>query len=197
MTNTLAQTPSPTLIRPARSLGGITFDIVVEETHEDGLVVTEHPVERGAPISDHAYLKPKTVSIRGGASDAGGSLNPEASSGQRSIALYDKLLELQARREPFDVITGKRSYKNMLLETISVSTDSTSIDTLWVMADCREVIIVETQSTSVPPSKRHANGAKTGGIANKGDKQLTEEKRSTIASATGGSGHRRPGGPAT
>lgn len=196
MTNTLAETPSPTLIRPSRSLGGLAFDIVVEETHEDGLVITEHPVERGAVISDHAYLKPKTVSIRGGASEAGSSLNPESSSDQRTVVLYDKLLELQASCVPFDVITGKRSYKNMLLETLSVTTDATSTSTLWVMADCREVIIVETQVTSVPPRTRHANGAKTGGIADKGDKQLTEEKRSTIASAAGGSGYRRPGGPA-
>lgn len=197
MTNTLAETPSPALIRPSRSLGGITFDVIIEETHEDGLVITEHPVERGAPISDHAYLKPKAVSIRGGASDAGSSLNLDASTDQRSITLYEKLLELQAAREPFDVVTGKRSYKNMLLETVSVTTDATSPDTLWVAADCREVIIVETQITSVSPRRRHANGAKTGGIANKGDKQLSEEKRSSISSAAGGAGYRRPGGPAT
>lgn len=192
MTNTLSETPKPTLIRPSRSLGGLTFDVVVEETHEDGLVITEHPVERGAPISDHAYVKPKTVTIKGAASNAGSSLNRDGDE-QRVTTLYDKLLKLQASREPFDVVTGKRSYTSMLLETLSETTDSTSAGTLMITANCREVIIVETKTATVPARSRHANAAKTGGVEEKGDKQ---PKRSAIFEATGSGGYRRPGGPA-
>ena len=199
MTGWLSQSASPTLIRPQRSLGGIVFDVVTEETHEDSLAITEHPVERGSPISDHAYLKPRTVTIRGGASDAGSSLDLSgASSGEkRSIALYERLLKLQADREPIEIVTGKRSYKDMLVETVAVTTEAGAVDTLMVTADCREVIIVETRTTSIPPRSRHADGAKTGGIADKGSRQLQADRRSAISEAAGGSGHRRPGGPVT
>lgn len=199
MTSWLSQSSSPTLIRPQRSLGGLVFDVVLREAHEDGLVITEHPVEKGAPISDHAYSKPRSVSITGGVSDAGSALDlssESSSGGKRSVTFYEELLKLQASREPFEIVTGKRSYKNMLLETISVADEGTSVDTLIVTADCREVTIVETKTTTIPPRARHANGAKTGGIGNKGDKQLQSDKRSAISEAAGGSGHRRPGGPA-
>jgi hypothetical protein len=56
----------PVLIQPRRSLGGLYPDVVVEESHDDALEITEHPVEQGASISDHAFKKPQTVTIRGG-----------------------------------------------------------------------------------------------------------------------------------
>jgi hypothetical protein len=200
VTDWLSRSAAPTLIRPQRSLGGIVFDVVIEEIHEDSLAITEHPVERGAPISDHAYLKPRTVTIRGGAGDAGSSLDlsgASASGERRSIALYEQLLKLQAEREPIEIVTGKRSYKDMLVETVATTTEAGAVDTLMVTADCREVIIVETRTTSIPPRSRHADGAKTGGISDKGSRQLQADKRSAIAEAAGGSGHRRPGGPVT
>ncbi len=196
MSNSLSQTAQPTLIRPERSLGSYQFDIVVEENHEDTLVITEHPAEQGAPFSDHAYKKPATVTIRGGVTDVGSSLNATASDGDtRVVSLYEKLLELQDSKEPFEIVTGLRRYENMLLETLSVPVDQTGSGAAIMTANCRQVFIVKTQSTSVPSARRHANAAKTGGVNNKGKKQLQSDKRSAFAEAAGG-GYRRPGGPA-
>lgn len=41
--NWLSQSEEPTTLRPQRSIGGVTFDVVVEEQHEDTLEITEHP----------------------------------------------------------------------------------------------------------------------------------------------------------
>ncbi len=60
------------LVRPKRGLyniiagdGSNLSDIIamatVEEHHLDQLEVTEHPVQQGAPISDHAYKRPAEV----------------------------------------------------------------------------------------------------------------------------------------
>src|SRR5574344_2345239 len=112
--------PSRTTLRPHRSVGEIIFDAVIEESHEDGLEITEHPVEQGAAISDHAFVKPMRVTVRAGVSDSGG----EAAAGQdgRASEVYERLLELMREREPFDIVTGKRAYKNMLVETLSSAT---------------------------------------------------------------------------
>lgn len=64
--NWLSQSEEPATLRPHRSIGGVTFDVVVEEQHEDTLEITEHPVEHGANISDHAFMKPASVTIRRG-----------------------------------------------------------------------------------------------------------------------------------
>lgn len=42
----------------------ITAQITLEEMHHDEMTITEHPVEVGAPISDHAYMRPAEVVIR-------------------------------------------------------------------------------------------------------------------------------------
>lgn len=168
MSNAMSRSSSPVLLRPKRSLGGLYPDVVVEESHEDALQITEHPVEQGAAINDHAWLKPATVTIRGGTSDAG----DDAGSGERrSVAFYEKLRELQAKREPFELVTGKRLYRNMLLESLTAVTDQASENVLMFTAVCREIVVVPTQTTSVPPRSRHANPGKTGGVSDAGQKQ--------------------------
>ena len=89
-----------------------------------------------------------------------------------NVTLYNALLALQNAREPFDIVTGKRKYSNMLLEKLTVTTTPDSEHALMVTAECREVIIVRTQVMAVPAEPgRHRNPAKTGGTANKGQKQ--------------------------
>ena len=67
---------------------------------------------------------------------------------------------------------SKRKYGNMLLEKLTVTTTPDSEHALMVTAECREVIIVRTQVMAVPAEPgRHRNPAKTGGTANKGQKQ--------------------------
>jgi hypothetical protein len=154
------------MVRPVRSIGGLYPGVVVEESHEDALEITEHPVEQGAAVNDHAFKKPQVVTIRAGVSDS-----VEWGGDRPSVEFYEKLLELQQKREPFDIITGKRQYKNMLIATLSVTTDEATENCLLFSAECREVIIVRTQAVSVPPRKNQAKAAKTGATADKGQKQ--------------------------
>ena len=135
-----------------RNMGGIVFDVTVEEQHEDSLEITSHPVEHGAEISDHAYVKPATVTIRAGVSNCG-VFGDE----YRARDVYEQLLALQRAREPFAIIT--------------VVTAADTENALMVSAQCREVIIVETQTTTIPPRARHKSPAKTGGTSDKGQKQ--------------------------
>lgn len=51
-------------------LPDITAQATVEERHEDHLIATEHPVEQGAPISDHAYKRPAEVVLHLGWSNS-------------------------------------------------------------------------------------------------------------------------------
>lgn len=186
----LSTAPSPTLIRPQRSLGGLTFDIVVEESHEDSLTITEHPVESGASVSDHAVEKPRRVTIRGAVSDVGTATD---GNDRRSTSFYEQVRTLQSSKEPFEIVTGRRTYSNMLLETVSVVDDAASDGSAVISCECREVIIVSTKTTTMAPRSRQANGAKTAGTTDTGNKQPV--KRSAMAEA-GGGGVRRPGGPA-
>ena len=164
-----------TILTGRRNMGGLQFAVVVEEQHEDKLTITEHPVEQGANVNDHAYVMPAMLTIRAGVSGAEGAARE----------MYEKLLDLMRKREPFDVVTGKRLYENMLLENVSTSTDSQSEHSLIVTAQCRQVIIVRTRVASVPPRKRHKNAARTGGVSDKGQKQAKARPDSALRAAFG------------
>lgn len=150
---------------PIRTLGDITIDCPIEETHKDTLAITDHPVEQGASISDHAYKEPAQVTLKAGWSNAS---EQAAGDEEYIVDIYDQLLDLQASREPFDIITGKRDYSNMLIRDLSTTTDAKTAAVLEIIIDCRQVILVETQTTTVPDSSVHSNAAKTAATQNKG-----------------------------
>ena len=47
-----------------RAIGPIIANITIEEKHHDEVTITEHPVEMGANIADHAFKRPNEVTIR-------------------------------------------------------------------------------------------------------------------------------------
>jgi len=158
-----------------RSMSGLAFDAVFEETHEADLEVTDNPVETGVVVSDHAFMKPLKVTISAGVSDTplagwGGGFqinagalvgggtgegkdfwsrnvtrDPFASDTSRSKRAYELLTELQKRAEPFDLQTGLKLYKNMVITSIRTSQDKDTSGALLFTAELREVIVVKTK----------------------------------------------------
>jgi hypothetical protein len=152
-----------------RNIGGIVANVTIEEIHQDELVITEHPVEQGAVITDHAYKLPADLIIR-----AGWSNSAKQSGGDEGYAqeVYEKLLELQVSRVPFQVITGKRRYNNMLIAALGITTDETTETSLICTAHLREVVLTQTAAAVVPPSAVHATPEKTAPTTQTGTRRL-------------------------
>lgn len=175
----LTKAPQAVYVRPQRSIGGILMDVTVEESHTDELEITEHPVEQGAAVTDHAYVKPSTVTIKAGVSDAS---NKATAGDKRSAAVYNALLKLQGTREPFDVVTGKRVYKNMLIKSLAVTTDQTTENVLSVTAELQQIIIAHVNAVAVPRSRQKHR--KTNSPTDKGEKQAPP-RRSALSQLFG------------
>lgn len=62
-------------------LGDIIAQATLEEKHEDNLEVTNHPVEQGASITDHAFKRPSEVILH-----LGWSNSPSTSGGLANAA---------------------------------------------------------------------------------------------------------------
>ena len=125
-----------------RDIGGLYPHIVLEEVHNDELQITQHPVETGTPVTDHAFPMPYTVEIRCGWS------NSTAATVGFVQAVYQQLLALQAKRQPFAIKTGKRSYTSMLMRSVGVKTDADSEFALMVVVLAQQIVITGTQTTS-------------------------------------------------
>lgn len=132
---------------PGGPAGSLYFvaDVTEQEQHTDQLFITEHPIEAGANISDHAYKRPATVQLRlGWSNSAYFNFDPYYIN-----SIYLGLLQFQADRAPFSLYTGKRVYKNMLLANLVVETDETSEWALRVEATFQQVFITNTQTTTI------------------------------------------------
>lgn len=162
-------TVSSLLLTSGRSIGGIVPDVVAEEIGRDTTFVTNHPVERGAAISDHAFMMPVEVEMRCAWSDSTAGFQGY------SELIYGALQSLHVAREPFTVMTGKRVYTNMLVVGMEVTTAAATEYALFVRVLLREVIIVSTQSTSVGGgAATQASPSRTSSTTNAGTKQPIE-----------------------
>ena len=184
-----------------RSIGIIIPDVVITEKHTDALEITEHPVEQptnaGASgdgagyISEHAFRRPSEVVMETGFS-GGGSLLDFASNltatgllGLSPQQTYQELLDLQESRIPFDVVTGKRLYSNMLIRALEVTTDKTTENVLSAVLTLREVIISRTQQITVADKTNMKEGASTSAVQNSGNKTTKPPDTSLLKSITG------------
>lgn len=160
-----------------RSMGGLVFDAVFEESHEAELEVTDNPVETGVVVSDHAYMLPLRLTISAGVSDTPLRTSEDdafASDTGRSKRAYELLTELLTRAEPFDVQTGLKLYKNMVCKSIRTSQDKDTSNVLVFYAELREVIIVYTQVVKYPPRKKGTTKRQASAKKDKGEQQGTE-----------------------
>lgn len=164
---------------PTRSLAQFSGQIVMEEDHSDKLTITDHPVETGASITDHAFKNPSEVTLI-----LGWSNSMQAAQGDPNYVrqIYADLLALQASRVPFDIVTGKRAYSNMLMTSLGETTDKDTENMLRVTLACREIIIVDTSTAPVPAAQAdQAQPQKTAATADTGTKQAIPAKSANVS----------------
>ncbi|KIZ46297.1 bacteriophage protein [Raoultella ornithinolytica] len=175
----------------SRRIGLIVPSVVISEKHNDTLEITEHPVEVGAAISDHAYRRPSEVVMQVGFAGGGSLLDfLDTTSFGLSVGLsqketYQELLDLQNSRVPFDVVTGKRIYSNMLIRALEVTTDRTSENVLSAVLTLREVIITSTTTTQVAVKEDMKLGANTSAVQNSGVKTPAAKNESLLSRLAG------------
>ncbi|HAZ7556112.1 TPA: terminase small subunit [Escherichia coli] len=175
----------------SRKIGMIVPSVVISEKHTDMLEITEHPVEVGAAVADHAYKKPSEVVMEVGFAGGGALLdfasNLTATSllGLSPQQTYQELLDLQESRIPFDVVTGKRLYSNMLIRALEVTTDKTTENVLSAVLTLREVLISRTQQITVADKTNMKEGASTSAVQNSGNKTTKPPDTSLLKSITG------------
>lgn len=143
-----------TCILVSRSIGGVFVDVVISEEHESEMEIAEHPVEKGAKISDHAWRLPYRVTLE------------SAIAGERAVASFQQLLDVQSASEPFSLVTGLKVYQNMLIKRLTATRDRENARILKFEAELQEVVIVSTESSGGSSSDDKAQGTtKRGQVA--------------------------------
>lgn len=129
-------------------IGSVTIDAVISESASSKATLTKNPVEKGADTTDHIRLEPMSFSATGIVSDTpvkllGNLTNIFKNSGYRiSQQTWDKLLILQAKREPFTLVQGLKSYDNIVIEELSYTQDVNTYNVLIFNCTMAEIVLV-------------------------------------------------------
>lgn len=121
-----------TVIAFSRAIGPIPINCILSEQHTSEVEITGNPIETGAEVNDHAYVKPKQVVLE--------------IADRNAALMYNALVRFQESRVPFYLVTGLTVYKDMLIQAIDATRDKTHSTILRATVTCREVIIVSTGS---------------------------------------------------
>lgn len=120
------------------ALGELTIDAVLRETHELRAQISEHPVETGESFYDHVSNLSTSIQLEGiitntpmtfiGLTAARSFKNfIDGQSNDIADAAFKKLEDIFIERTPITITTSLKEYKNMVLESISVEREASSV----------------------------------------------------------------------
>lgn len=158
------------------------FDAVLRVEHNSEMRITEHPIQTGANISDHAYQMPARLIFEIGMSDAMATLGPNSWSNAytKSVSAYQTLLSLMQSRIALNIHTRLYTYSNMLIESIRAPDDYKTQFGGKFTVNFRQIITA--QVSLVVSSSRSATT-----ITNSGSVNITAAPDSSLLSAAIGS----------
>lgn len=133
------------------NIGGYFFDGFLSVDHSRETEITSNPVETGAAISDHAYVKPAEISMEIIMSDAHSSLVSGQFTGSwsRSVDAWSVLKALQDNRIPMTVLTRLDIYKNMLIKSISANDTYATKDGLRAVVKLVEIPVARVKTVKI------------------------------------------------
>jgi hypothetical protein len=175
---------------------GYYFDAFIKEDHTSSVKVTEHPVQGGSNISDHAYNLADKLTLEVLVSDSvesivsgqfTGSKSKSVSgkftgSKSKSVTAYEILRSLKERRVLVSVKTRLFYYTNMIIENMSVSDDYKSANSLRCTVSLRQVMTAVVAVEYVTLKKKQAVQESNTGPKN------TKATGSTIIAKIGATG---------
>lgn len=157
-------------------------DVTISEMHSDEVTVTQHPVDTGANIADHAYRQPATVVCTFGWSDSSRLINSLMSGGTGAVGsllkgkgsvedVYKTLLELKDKRTTLKLSTAKRVYPCVIITRITTTTvDSENAAVIEITF--QEILVAQAKTVTLA-SVQQKNPEKTASVKNGGQRYGT------------------------
>lgn len=149
-TNTQGISPNA-LVFCKTNIGGYFFDGFITVTHNKQLEITQNPVETGASIVDHSYVKPATLTMKIVVSDAHASLveGQFSDSWSRAVSAWNVLKQLQEDRIPVSVLTKLDLYENMLIQNLQATDEANTYTTLSADVTLQEIPIARVRTVKI------------------------------------------------
>lgn len=134
---------------------GYFFDAHLREDHNGSVRITDHPVQDGTNISDHAYNLPDKLSLEIFVSDVMDAVVVDQFSeyDTKSISAYEILRALKEQRMPLSVKTRLHFYENMLIEHMNTPDDYKSSKSLKCSIIMKQIITATVATETAKSTK--------------------------------------------
>lgn len=140
------------------------FDAVLRAEHEQEIKKTQHPVQTGANIADHAFIMPAQLVLEIGMSDSMDSYQSGMWSGNasKSVSAFQELKKLAAARVPLTITTRLQTYTNMLIESIHAPDTNQTRYGLRATVTFGELYVAQVVTTPVSARPQDSNSTPQG-----------------------------------
>lgn len=167
------------------NIGGYFFDGFMQVEHNIELQTTSNPVETGASVVDHAYVKPAELVMKVMMSDVHQSLVPGQFTGAsfRSVNAWQVLRKLQSDRIPMSVLTRLGLYTNMLITKLTTSDTAETFRALSAEVTLREIPVARIKTVKISSADQTTINTEMGKIE---ASQINDELQSLLYQWYGG-----------
>ena len=167
------------------NVGGYFFDGFMQVEHNIELQTTSNPVETGASVVDHAYVKPAELVMKVMMSDVHQSLVPGQFTGAsfRSVNAWQVLRKLQSDRIPMSVFTRLGLYTNMLITKLTTTDTAETFRALSAEVTLREIPVARIKTVKISSADQTTINTEMGKIE---ASQINDELQSLLYQWYGG-----------
>lgn len=167
------------------NIGGYFFDGFINVDHTIELQTTSNPVETGASVVDHAYVKPAELVMKVMMSDVHQSLVPGQFTGAsfRSVNAWQVLRKLQSDRIPMSVFTRLGLYTNMLITKLATTDTAETFRALSAEVTLREIPVARVKTVKISSADQTTINTEMGKIE---ASQINNELQSLLYQWYGG-----------
>jgi len=141
------------------------FDAVFRLDHFSRIKKTEHPVQSGANITDHAYIMPGEVVMEIGMSDVMDSFTSgmwTGTSQSKSVNAFQMLVKLQQSRVPITLTTRLMTYQNMVVDSVEPKDDFKTRHSLRATVRMSQIFMASVQVTGQSNDPQTTNSTEMG-----------------------------------
>lgn len=168
----------------------IISDATISEQHNESNTVTDHPVEEGVPVTDHSRPNPdrptfecyisnspvdptqqsRAVQQAGFTFQSSSANNSKVGATQGyAQQAYEKLRKLRLQGTLLTVVSTVRTYKSMVIESISIPVSTWDKDALHFTITFKQIRVVKNKLTTTSANPRVANVKKGKQVPKKPD----------------------------
>lgn len=149
-------------------IDNIEFDAVMNKDEHYDADIPDYPTESGYSVSDTITIQPFTLNMTLFVTENPITWRNKIKKRKNRVEYVTKhLVSLFESKKPFTIVTSEKTYKNMLIASMTLSTVETISRAKEIPISFKQITVTKTKTSKIPKSyKKSGQSKKKTGTAN-------------------------------